>query len=398
MTNFSLSLLLEIGKSKFIFSVIKNNEQNNFNNIYTFETQSKGFENNRISDYEQVFNIIKKNIFEIEKKFNYTFKDIVLILNDFDFTFINLSGYKKLNGSQILRENITYILNTLKSYVDQNETKKNIIHIFNSKFFLDDKEIENLPIGLFGEFYSHELSFILINQNDYKNLEKILERCNLKIKKTLLKSFIEGVYTIEKNGNLETFFQIQINKNSSKIFYFENCSLKFEQKFNFGSDIVIKDIEKVISIKREIINNILKKTSFRNDFNENDLIEKEFFISENYRKIKKKLIYEIANMRIKEISEKLLSQNINILNYFSNTKAIILNFEDQSQYEPFKDLYISNFSFNNKVEVKEIEKLPNKDLSQWTGKIVHFGWKKEAIPITKQKRSMLAKLFDTIFS
>ena len=73
-------------------------------------------------------------------------------------------------------------------------------------------------------------------------------------------------------------------------------------------------------------------------------------------------------MRIKEISEKLLSQNINILNYFSNTKAIILNFEDQSQYEPFKDLYISNFSFNNKVEVKEIEKLPNKDLSQWTGK------------------------------
>ena len=33
MTNFSLSLLLEIGKSKFIFSVIKNNEQNNFNNI-----------------------------------------------------------------------------------------------------------------------------------------------------------------------------------------------------------------------------------------------------------------------------------------------------------------------------------------------------------------------------
>ena len=107
MTNFSLSLLLEIGKSKFIFSVIKNNEQNNFNNIYTFETQSKGFENNRISDYEQVFNIIKKISLRL-KKFNYTFKDIVLILNDFDFTFINLSGYKTKWISDIKREHNLY--------------------------------------------------------------------------------------------------------------------------------------------------------------------------------------------------------------------------------------------------------------------------------------------------
>ena len=38
--------------------------------------------------------------------------------------FINLSGFMKLNGSQILRENITYILNILKSYVDRIETKK----------------------------------------------------------------------------------------------------------------------------------------------------------------------------------------------------------------------------------------------------------------------------------
>ena len=71
-----------------------------------------------------------------------------------------LTGFKKLNGSQILRENITYILNTLKSYVDNAEPKKTIIHIFNSSFNLDNKKIDNLPIGMFGDFYSHELSFI----------------------------------------------------------------------------------------------------------------------------------------------------------------------------------------------------------------------------------------------
>ena len=38
----------------------------------------------------------------------------------------------------------------------------------------DKKYVENLPIGLFGDFYSQELSFFLINKNDHKNLLNIL--------------------------------------------------------------------------------------------------------------------------------------------------------------------------------------------------------------------------------
>ena len=37
------------------------------------------------------------------------------------------------------------------------------------------KKFENLPIGLFGDFYSHELSFNLIKENDYENLKEIFE-------------------------------------------------------------------------------------------------------------------------------------------------------------------------------------------------------------------------------
>ena len=74
-----------------------------------------------------------------------------------------MSGFKKLNGTQILKENITYLLNSLKSIIDKTENKKNILHIFNSKYSLDKKEIENLPIGLF-DFYSQELSLSLIHR------------------------------------------------------------------------------------------------------------------------------------------------------------------------------------------------------------------------------------------
>ena len=117
-----------------------------------------------------------------------------------------MTGYKKLNGSQVSKENVTYILNTLKSSVDEIEFKKTVVHIFNSNFFLDNKKIDNLPIGLFGDFYSHELSFILMNKNDYKNLEYVLDKCNLKIKKILIKSFIESAYLSNNNKNTRDFF------------------------------------------------------------------------------------------------------------------------------------------------------------------------------------------------
>ena len=85
--------------------------------------------------------------------------------------------------------------------MDENENKKKIIHIFNSKFKLD-KKIDNLPIGLFGDVYAHELFFSLIDNNDYKNLENIFSQCNLKIKKILLKSFIIGASISDKNNDI----------------------------------------------------------------------------------------------------------------------------------------------------------------------------------------------------
>ena len=214
MNNSFQTLYIEITETHFSFFVGENDDNNNYINKYKLEVQIQGIEKNRVSDLDKAFSLIKKTIYLIEQKFNSTFKEIVLILENFNPSFINISGYKKLNGSQILKENITYILNSLKSYVSKNDSNKKIIHIFNSNFCLDNKKIENLPIGLFGEFYSHELSFALINNNDFKNLENIFDQCNLKIKKIFLKSFIKGAYLSENKKISGNFFQIKIKNKS----------------------------------------------------------------------------------------------------------------------------------------------------------------------------------------
>ena len=221
-----------------------------------------------------------------------------MILDNFKPTFVNLSGFKILNGSQVLKENITYILNTLKSYVDTTELDKIVVHIFNSKFYLDNKKIENLPIGLFGDFYSHELSFSLINKNDYKNLKNVFENCNLKIRKLLLKSFIKGAFISNNNKNIETFFQASIGKHKCKILFFEN-NLKYEQEFKFGQNIIIQDIAKITSLKMNNVEKILNNTRFNNEILEEELINSELLNNEFNKRIKKKLIQDISIARIK---------------------------------------------------------------------------------------------------
>ena len=394
MKNNSLTLFIEINNSDFIFTVGENDENGDAKEIYNFKSPLLGFEHNRISDYEKIIKFLKRNIYLIEQKLNFTFKEVVLIIENFDLTFINLSGFKKLNGSQVMRENITYILNVLKSCLNKSEPKKTVLHIFNTKFNLDNKKIENLPIGLFGDFYSHELSFSLINSNDYKNLEKVFSNCNLKIKKILVKNFIKGVNIIRKNKDIETFFYINVNENNSKIFYFENNSFKFEQDFKFGTEIIIKDISKITSLKTTTVKRILEKIKFTDNHQDDELIEKEFFRNDKYRKIKKKLIFEIALARITELSEIILLKNINFKYYKNLSKNIYLEIYNKLQVPIFEKA----FSIDQYFEIESFVKIHGEDILNTANKLVHFGWEKEAIPVLQTKKSILARFFDKLFT
>ena len=317
-------------------------------------------------------------------------------MSKFECSVINFSGYKKLNGSQLTKENITYIINSLKSQVDKTEKNKKILHIFNSDHILDKKNIENIPIGLFGDFYSHELSFFLINNNDYRNLKNLINNCNLNIKKAISKNFLENIYFI-KEYDINSFFNISINENNSNIVFFKNSSLKFFQSFNFGTDIIVNDISKVLAIEKDKIKKLLLKTDFKNIKSGKDLIEKEYF-DQNFRKIKKKMVLDIAQARVQEICEVIFTKNINIDNFLKEQKLIILQINDETNFQFFKESFEGFLSNHEQFELKIANKFENKFFFKNAGELVQFGWKKEAIPIIQERKSIIARIFDFLFN
>ena len=389
------NLFVEINHSKFIFIAGLYDDNHNFKIKEKIAVNNEGFYNKKFTNIDLIEETIRKNIELIEDRLNCVFKDVTIILDNFYSTCINISGFKKLNGSQVLKENISYILNSLKLAVTENEKEKTILHIFNSKSVLDNKRVENLPIGLFGNFYSHGLTFFLIKNNDLMNIKQLFNKNNLNIKKIFIKNFIEGVELIDKDNNTETFFKIKINKDNSNISFFDNASFKYVENFNFGTSIIFNDIKKVCSLDYQIIDKILLDLPYEDkSFSDSELFEEKYFNKGNYRKIRKKLILEIVKARIEEIVNIIFNRNINIRSLKKNNIRIYLTIEDETIFNNFKENFRSYFSHNETYLIKDLD-IDKIILS--ASYLSTYGWKKEAIPITQTKNSVITRIFKSLF-
>ncbi len=392
------SLFIEINEKNYIFVVGVYDENQNFKIIEKIVAPSAGINKNRLISIDQASEEIKKNVSIIEKRIDYIFKDVTIIIENFEYFCINLSGFKRLNGSQVLKENISYILNSLKLAVTENEKEKTILHIFNSRSVLDGKNVENLPIGLFGDFYSHELTFFLIRNTDLKNIQKIFYKNNLNVKKIFLKHFGDGAQLINQNKDIGTFFKIKLNEDITHINFFDKDSFRYSEYLNFGTNIIFRDIEKICSLNEEVIKKFLLNESFnKNNFDENDILEEKYFKKENFRKVRKKLILDIAKARINEIVDIIFNKNININSLKENKLKIYFIIKDKQIFENFKDSFQSFFSKNNNFEIYFIQEFKTEVSITNIANLSIFGWKKEAIPTIKAKNSLITRIFKSLF-
>ena len=67
--------------------------------------------------------------------------------------------------------------------------------------------------------------------------------------------------------------------------------------------------------------------------------------NKNFRKIKKKLIKDIANARIEEMVEIIFSKNVNFSDFINKTKMpVLININEKFNVSCFEEDFISIFS------------------------------------------------------
>tara|TARA_Y100000816_G_scaffold286024_1_gene266481 strand:- start:924 stop:2114 length:1191 start_codon:yes stop_codon:yes gene_type:complete len=388
------NLFIEIYNDKFLIAVGKYDDELNFKIIEKEIINQVIYKNKNIENLDLIVNNLKKKINDIEKKLNIYFSDVNVIISKSDVDCINVSGFKKLNGNQILSEDISYILNDVKFKISESEKHKTIIHLFNTKYLLDNKSLKNLPIGLYGDFYSHQLTFFLVENKEIENLKFIFNKCNLNLNKVILKSFTEGIKTIQKFRE-DTFVEIIICKEEIYIIFFYESAFCFLQKFHFGSEIILKDISKICSLEVQNVRNIISDFNYEK-LNQDMYLDKKYFEKKNFKKINHKYIKEIAAARIEEIANIIFNKNKNLNNFQLKKTNLYLNLEDKKIGLNFKDAfenYFKEFIFNYD-SLKDDDTFTSLEIF---GELLSKGWTKEAIPVINKKKSWITKLFSGLF-
>ena len=136
---------------------------------------------------------------------------------------------------------------------------------------------------------------------------------------------------------------------------------------------------------------MLLKTDFKNIKSGKDLIEKEYF-DQNFSENKKKNGLRYCSSKGPEICEVIFTKNINIDNFLKEQKLIILQMNDETNFQFFKESFIGFLSNYKQLEIKIASKLENKFFFKNASKLVQFGWKKEAIPIIQERKSIIARI------
>ena len=392
-------LIIDLNDNKIILFVVSFNEKKNFKLLKKIVLETIGIQNGRVTNIEIVSQLLKKTINTIEDDLNYFFSDATVIINPNQINCLNVSGYKKLNGSQVSNEDISYILNDIKKIILDSETNYSLIHLFNSNFSLDSDNLENLPIGLFGEFYNQNMTFFLVNKNIIKNIKLIFNNCGLNVEKIILKPFVEGIYLLSNNQSDKNFTILKLEKKRINISLFKNKSYVFNEEFNFGLDLIVKDISKLCSLKIEEVEKLVSETELKNILKNDSeaLLEKKYFYLSPYRKIKYQLILDIITARIEELFEVCYKKNTNIENLKNNGKIYV--YIETSEY--YKNIrYILE---NCNIASLECIFSNDEEQSYLAGvngacELIGKGWEKEAIPTIFQKKSLISGFFSRLFN
>ena len=366
-------------------------------------TQSEGIHNGVIINIAKASNAIRMCIASAEKNAKQLIKNINVIIEQPEFLCTKFSKHRKINGSMIHKDDISFLLKEAKKQVTLNDSNQSIIHIFNHNYIVDGKKFAEEPIDVFADLLSHEMTFITMSKNNIKNINQAFINCDVEIDRFLSCTFTLAAKLLDYDELQFGSVLIDIGHEKTSLGIFKNLAPVHSVTFPIGINHIIKDLSKVCSINLEDSKNIIKKINFlfennKDFFDEGNYLKNSFLNNSSFKKISKSLLFSVIKTRIDEIFA-IINKQILINSSDSGSKNNILLVGGGSNLINVEK-YASNFLDTN---VKKINEIKNEGIdfkfASCLGalKIINDGWETEAIPEKVNRYSKKTSFFGKIF-
>ena len=203
--------------------------------IYKDEYKFKNAESNL--EYDLINKFLEDNIFKIEKLVGQFIKNIYLIIENKELLVLSI-GVKKNYDEYLNKKNLEILLTEAKDLFKENYQEFKLMHMIINNYILNEKSYNEFIDKLNVNKVCLELNFISIPINLSNEIEKILEKFQIRIIKYIDYKYINKIFEEseiqlpEMANRIQNHFNknevILIPKNLKKVGFFE----KFFQLFS----------------------------------------------------------------------------------------------------------------------------------------------------------------------
>ena len=210
-------------------------DKKNFKNLYKEELILN--DNSNFLDFNNLKKFLDNNVFQIEKLSGKFIENIFFIFEDNKIFNLEMGIKKKNYNISITKEYLENSLIEARDLFRENYPNQEIMHMIINKYFFNDKSYLSFEDNLKIDHFALEIQFKSISNSIIYDLNKILEKYQIKIIKYIDGCYVKNFFSKEielaemshriLNGHNENEVSF-VPKNLKKLTFFE----KFFQLFS----------------------------------------------------------------------------------------------------------------------------------------------------------------------
>ncbi len=206
-------------------------DKKNLNNLYENKLTIKN--PNNFIDFNLLTEFLDKNIFKIEKMIGMFIKNIVLIIDNNKVVNLNFSIKKKNYQNNITKNFLESMLIDAKDLFAENYHNQKIMHLIIKKYIIDGNQYLLFNEKLNGDKFCIELQFISISNKFLFEIDKVLEKYQIKITQYFEGNYIRNLFEDKDIHFAEMIYKVQNGfiENEVKLIPKSPKNLGFFEKF-----------------------------------------------------------------------------------------------------------------------------------------------------------------------
>ena len=268
MSNKNFDVYFDFGSSKIRAGAFNKNDIKN--NFYC--------ESDYFLDDSNAEIIIQKTIYDLEKKTKEYLEEVSLMLDGPDIISISFALSKKLDGLELKKEDIQFLIQDAKQQILRNYTNLNIIHIIVKSYKIDNTDYVFPPININCDLLSLDIIFLCLPKKNIEKIKKLFSNFDVSVKQIFCSSYAKSTRYKNNFSSKKDMSFIDIGFHKTSIINYKKNQISFFQTIPIGSHHITKDLSKVLNIDLKDAEKIkvcfsIDKNDFKNKNLSFDLIQ-----------------------------------------------------------------------------------------------------------------------------